>query len=246
MGRGLFAAAMAALLVGCGSSGTKVDKGGVTSIKSVALVAFSVPRIVAEEAGGGSLAGISAAVATFKSGGMRGNGAEVAREAAGGFVDEMNKDGTLRFVAVSQVVANGDFKSMVSLYDQSRGQGSQKAAYEGLPVIVLTPSTAQSDFAARAAKALGVDGVVMVDVNRLNYFLYTGAMGSGQAKARGAALFKLFNSSGRAVWESGAVVYTEASGAMVAGGINPAAAPILNRDIGTTIAKDLLKTYRGG
>lgn len=245
MFRIVLAAALAGLVAGCGSSATKVDKGGVTSIKSVALVAFSVPRIVAEEAGGGSLAGISAAVATIRGGGMRGNGAEVAREAAGGFVDEMNKDGTLRFVATSQVVASGDFKSLAGTYDQSKGQGNQKAAYEGLPVIVLTPSMAQSDFAARAAKALGVDGVVLVDINKLNYFLYTGAMGSGQAKARGSALFKLFDRNGRAVWESGAVVYTEASGGMVAGGISPAAAPVLNRDIGTTIAKDLLKTYRG-
>lgn len=245
MVRGFLTAVLAAMLAACGSSGTKVDKGGVGSIKSVALVAFSVPRIVTEEAGGGSLAGISAAVATIRGGSVRGNGAEVARDAAGGFVDEMNKDGTLRFVAMSQVAASGDFKNLVSMYDQSKGQGNQKAAFEGLPVIVLTPSMAKSDFAARAAKALGVDGVVMVDINRLNYFLYTGAMGSGQAKARGAGLFKVFDSSGRAVWESGAVVYTEASGAMVAGGINPAAAPILNRDIGSTIAKDLLKTYRG-
>lgn len=238
---------LAVLLVGCGSPGFKADKGSVASINSVALVAFSVPRIVAEEAGGGTLAGISAMVSTVKSGGMRGNGADVARDAAAGFVEEMGKLGTMRFVTIEQVVASGEFKSLVTRFDQSRaGQGAQKSAREGLPVIVLPPSMTQSDFAAAAAKALGVDGVVMVDINRLNYFLYTGAMGSGQAKAKGSALFKLFDRNGRAVWEAGAVVYTEASGAMVAGGINPAAAPILNKDIGTTIAKDLIKTYHGG
>jgi len=249
--RGLIFTALAVLLAGCGGTGFRADKGSVASINSVALVAFSVPNIVAEEAGGGALSGVTAMVSTLSKaasgGGLRGNGAEVAQQAAAGLTEELSKQSNLRFVAMSQVLASGEFKSLVGQYDQSRaGHGSSKSSSPGLPVIVLTPSMPQSDFAAQAAKALGVDGVVMVDVSRLNYFLYTGAMGSGQAKAKGAALFKVFDRTGRAVWESGAVVYTEESAAMLAGGLNPAAAPALNKDVGTTIAKDLLKTYRSG
>ena len=92
---------------------------------------------------------------------------------------------------------------------------------------------AQSDFAARAAKALGVDGVVMVDINRLNYFLYTGAMGSGRQRRAALACSRYSTAAAARCGNRARVVYTEASGAMVAGGINPAAAPILNRDIGT-------------
>lgn len=248
----LLCAALAALLAGCGSSGGhKADKGRVDSIKSVAVVAFSVPNMVAEEAGSGPLAGLTAMVSLGKqamskdSAPVRGNGDKVAVDAVAGFVEELTKQTELRFIAMDSVIGNAEFKSMVQAADQSTGKGINHAAVPGLPVIVLSRAAERSDFAARSAKALGVDGVVMVDVNTLNYFLYTGTAGTGQAKAKGSALFKLFDRDGQPVWESSAVVWSEASAGMMAGMVDPTAAPALHRDIGVTLVKDLMKTYRG-
>jgi hypothetical protein len=247
----LLCAALAALLVGCGSSGGhKADKDRVASIKSVAVVAFSVPRVVAEEAGSGPLGGLTALVSLGKeavgkgSGAVRGNGDKVAADAVAGFVDELAKQTDMRFMAMDSVVGNAEFKAMVQANDQSTGKGINHAAVPGLPVVVLSRSAERSDFAARAAKALGVDGVVMVDINELNYFLYTGTVGTGQAKAKGSALFKLFDREGQPVWESAAVVFSDASAVMVAGAVDPTSAPRLHRDIGATLVKDLMKTYR--
>ena len=112
------------------------------------------------------------------------------------------------------------------------------------PAIALAPDGKSSEYAAKAAKALGVDGVMMVDINKMEYFLYTGAAGSGQAKAQGNAGFKLYDRNGNPVWESAAVVQTAASAAMVAGALNPAQAPSLHKSIGADIATDLLKRYK--
>lgn len=244
-------AALAASLVGCGGmGGHKADKSRVEGIKSVAVVAFTVPGVVAEKADSGALAGITALVSLGKEamdkgdGAVRGNGDKVAAEAAAGFAEEMSKQTGMRFMSMDNVTGNAAFKGMVAANDQSTNKGINRAAAPGLPVIVLSRSAERSDFAASAAKALGVDGVVMVDVNELYYFLYTGTMGTGQAKAKGSALFKLFDRDGQPVWESTAVVFSDASAAMVAGALNPTAAPALHKDIGATLVKDLMKTYR--
>ena len=122
MVRGLLTAVLAAMVARLRQLGNQGrQRGSVTSIKSVALVASRCRRIVTEEAGGGSLAGISAAVATIKAAACAATAPRWRATAAGGFVDEMNKDGTLRFVAISQVVASGDFKALVGTYDQTEG-----------------------------------------------------------------------------------------------------------------------------
>jgi hypothetical protein len=157
----------------------------------------------------------------------------------------MEKAGKLHFVSMDQVVSNAEFRKLKEAADQSgKGQGVSRSSAAGLPAIVLTRNAERSEFAAQSARALGVDGVVLVDVNELYYFLYTGAAGSGQAKARGSALFKLFDKNGQPVWEAPVVVYSDDSAGMVSGAINPAAAPALHRSIGSTMAADILKNAK--
>jgi hypothetical protein len=237
-----------ALLSGCASQAVKVDQSGVESIRQVALVAFTVPAHVAEKAGSGSMAGLSAAMSFVRQaarGKPRGNGEEVAADAAAGFIAAMEGGSKLKFVDMGRVASSPEFERIKSAHDQAgKGQGASRSAYAGLPVVVLTRSAEQSEFAAQAASALGVDGVVMVDVNDLHYFLYTGVAGSGEAKARGSALFKLFDKSGRAVWEAPAVVYSQASAGMVNGALIPGGAPALHRSVGASMAEDVLKSRR--
>jgi len=219
-------------------------KPGIGGIKSAALVAFSVPRNVAE-ASAGALSGLSA-LNRLASGGMKGNGPEVARDAMAGFIEQMNQ-GRFELVSMDRVLGNEKFKALAAAHDQSKkGAGNTKSSFAGLPVIVLSKTMEQSAFAADAAKAIGVDGVVLVDVTTLNYVMWTGAMGSGTAKARGVSLFKLYDREGRAVWETTAAALTETTGAMVGGALNPSAAPLLHKDIGVTMAKDLQKNYPAG
>lgn len=230
----------------CSSSEFSADPAKVNAIKTVAVVSFAVPAYVTEEEGSGGLGGITALVgaATKLAKGEEklGNGQEVARDAVAGFVEKMSSAGRWDIQSPSAVAANAEVKAMAATYDQS--VKDRKTGLEGTPAILLAMDGRRNEYAAKAAAALGVDGVMMLDANEMEYFLYTGAMGTGQAKARGRGIFKLYDRDGNPVWESGTVVNsTDASAAMVSGGVNPSAAPELHKSLGEAFAADLLKRY---
>ena len=231
----------------CSSVDFNADTARITAIKSVAVVSFTVPEIVAEESGSGGLGGLSAligAVKSLASGDKEnlGNGREVAKDAVAGFIEKMSSTGRWEFLPTSEVTANSSIKSMVSQYDQSDKQ--VVTSFEGTPAVSLELNGKRSEFAAKAASALGVDGVMMVDFNRMEYSLYTGVAGNGQAKAKGNAGFKLYDRDGNPVWESFESVLSEASATMISGAIIPAQAPNLHRSMGTGLATNVLKTYQ--
>lgn len=234
-----------AILAGCASSEFAADTARVDAIQTVAVVGFTVPEYVMEEDSGGALAGASALLSLgkkiAKGEKVEGNGEEVAEAAVRGFVEKMQSSGNMKFQAMSQVTANPEFMALKDKYGAAANVPSRGAP--GLPVIVLKTKAERSEFAGEAARALGVDGVIIVYVRELQYALYTGVMGNGSAKAEGAALFKLYDRDGNAVWQSGSVVRSDASATMIAGAIMPQQAPALHKDIGATIAADLLKTY---
>ena len=230
----------------CSSSEFSADPAKVNAIKSVAVVSFAVPAFVTEEEDSGGLSGITALVgaATKLAKGEEnlGNGQAVAKDAVAGFVEKMSTAGRWDIKSPSEVAANAEIKAMAATYDQSIKD--RKIGLEGTPAIRLEMDGKRNEYAAKAAAALGVDGVMMLDANEMEYFLYTGALGTGQAKARGRGIFKLYDRDGNPVWESGTVVNeTEASAAMAAGGVNPTAAPGLHKSLGEAFATDLLKRY---
>jgi hypothetical protein len=242
------AAIVAALFAisACSSSEFSADPTKVNAIKTVAVVSFAVPAFVTEEEGSGGLGGITALVgATTKlAKGEKdlGNGQAVAKDAVAGFVEKMSTAGRWDIKSPSAVAANADIKAMVATYDQSIKD--KKTGLEGTPAIRLAMDGKRNEYAAKAAAALGVDGVMMLDANEMEYYLYTGALGTGQAKARGRGIFKLYDRDGNPVWESGTVINaTEASAAMAAGGVNPSAAPELHKSVGEAFAADVLKRY---
>jgi len=231
-------------LAGCSGVGFRADTGGVEAINSVAIVSFVVPEFVMEKAESGGLSGVTALISVGKkvASGEKatGNGQQVAQTAAEGFAQTMAQDTKKTFVPMATVTGNAQFQALATEYGKT---GTKYMAAPGLPVILLEMKTKHSDFAAKAAKALGVDGVVIVFTRELEYALYTGAMGTGEAKAEGSGLFIMFDRDGNAVWESGTVVRSEASAAMVAGALDPRKAETLHKDIGATMAKDLWATY---
>lgn len=234
-----------AILAGCASSEFAADTARVDAIQTVAVVAFTVPEYVTEEESGGSLAGAMALMSLgkqlAKGEKVEGNGEEVAEAAVRGFVEKMQSSGNMKFQAMNQVTANPEFMALKKKYEAAANVPSMGAP--GLPVIVLEQKATRSNFAGEAARALDVDGVIIVYVRKLEYALYTGISGNGQAKAEGSALFKLYDRDGNAVWQSGSVVRSEASAAMVAGAINPKQAPALHKDIGAMIAANVLRIY---
>lgn len=239
---------VAALLAvsACSSSEFSADPAKVNAIKTVAVVSFAVPAFVTEEESSGGLGGLTALVgaATKVAKGEKnlGNGQEVARDATDGFIEKMSTAGRWEIMSRSSVVTHPQVKALAPAYDQSIKD--RKTGLEGTAVIRLEMDGKPSEYAARVAAALGVDGVMMLDANEMEYYLYTGALGTGQAKARGRGIFKLYDREGNPVWESGTVVNaTEASAAMAAGGVNPGAAPGLHKSMGEAFATDLLKRY---
>jgi hypothetical protein len=233
-------------LAGCATSTSefRAEPARVATIRSVAVVAFTVPEYVVEK----DPSQLASFMALFKmtkqivnNEKVTGNGQAVAQEALAGFIETMAKEGKLQFLSMNQVVGNTSFNALRDTYGQ-KPNGS-KATLPGLPIINVDAEMPRSEFAALAAKALGVDGVIFVDAHELNYQLYTGTAGTGDARAYIRALFKLFDKNGGAVWESGVVARSEGNAAMVAGAINPLQAATLNRSIGATIASELQKTY---
>jgi len=228
------------------SSEFSADPAKVNQIKTVAVVSFAVPAFVTEEEGSGGLGGITALVGATtklaKGEENLGNGQEVARDAVDGFIAKMSSAGRWDIKPRNEVAGNAEIKAMAATYDQSIKD--KKVGLEGTPAIQLQMDGKPNEYAAKAAAALGVDGVMMLDANEMEYYLYTGALGTGQAKARGRGIFKLYDRNGMPVWESGTVVNeTEASAAMAGGGVNPSAAPGLHKSIGEAFAADLLKRY---
>lgn len=242
-----FAALAVAMLFfsGCSSMEFTADTEKVKTIKSVAIVSFTVPAFVTEEADSGMLGGLTALVGAVTSLASDeeelGNGLEVASEVVPGFIEQMSSKGRWNILPMDKVVGNASIQSMVAEYDDS--VKDRTIGLEGTPAIPLEMGGGKSEYAAKAAKALGVDGVMMVGVNRMEYFLYTGTVGTGQAKAKGAGIFVLYDRAGNPVWESGMVVQSEASAAMVAGALNPLEAPKLHRSVGSELASDLLQRY---
>lgn len=241
--------ALAAILLslnGCSSMEFAADTAKVKTIKSVAIVSFKVPAFVTEEADSGMLGGLTALVGAVTSLASDeeelGNGREVARDAVPGFIEQMSSKGRWNILPMDKVISNASIQSMVDEYDDSIKDST--IGLEGTPVIPLEMGSGKSEYAAKAAKALGVDGVMMVDFHTMEYALYTGVSGNGQAKAKGNASFVLYDRNGSPVWESASpVVWSETSAAMVAGAINPLQSVNLHKSIGEALAAEVLKVY---
>ncbi|MDH5354168.1 MAG: hypothetical protein OEY09_06955 [Gammaproteobacteria bacterium] len=231
---------------GCSSVEFTADSEKVKTIKSVAVVSFKVPAFVTEEADSGMLGGLTALVGAVTSLASDeeelGNGREVASDAVPGFIEQMSSKGRWNILPMDKVTGNADIQSMVDEYDDS--VKDRTTGLEGTPAIPLELGGGKSEYAAKAAQALGVDGVMMVDFHTMEYSLYTGMSGNGQAKAKGNASFVLYDRNGSPVWESASpVVWSETSAAMVAGAINPLQSVNLHKSIGEALAADVLKIY---
>ncbi|MDH3230495.1 MAG: hypothetical protein OEN55_11945 [Alphaproteobacteria bacterium] len=242
------AALIAVLLAagGCGSKDFKADPSGVNGIRTVAVVAFAVPKYITEDHGGsnyGGLSGLAQTITKYSTGGETlGNGKAAAGETAEGFIAAMERSGRWRIVPLADVTRNDEIRGLARLYDQN--MNGRMAGPDGLPVIRLRMDSKPSEFAHRAAFVLDVDGVMMLDASDMSYVRHASVAGSGVAKARAMGTFTLYDRDGNPVWESRmAVGKTEASAPMIAGVVVRSKTPELHRSVGEGFAADLLKRY---
>lgn len=241
---GVVLLSMALLLLNACSKAFNAEPEKVNAIKSVAVVSFTVPAFVAEEEGG-LLSGLSAMaelVSDLVSGEERlGNGEQVANQAVVGFIEGMSESGRWNIVPANKVSSNETINAMVKTHGVD--DVKSRMSMTGTPAIDLELGGGKSEYAAKAARALGVDGVMILSAYEMSYFLYTGTASTGQAKAKASGVFTFYDKQGNSIWESGAVTWTDDSAAMVAGAIDPSAADGLHKSIGKGFAKDILKTY---
>jgi len=243
------------MLTGCGSVGVRADRAKVDSIHTVAVVGFAVPHKV--ELGEGSKSKVGGAMSLIK--GMvkndgnilkaanEGNGAQVAPVTFAGFTEEMAKGSPMKFMSTEDVVANEKFAALLASYDESEEFKLTKNGVAGLPVIQLEVGTEKLEFAQKAAAALGVDGVIVVDFWSMEYDMDTGISGgvysAGSAKVKAQALYNLFDKTGQSVWASPAYAKPDVTAGMAGDEIKGDSTE-LHKSAGTEIAAVVKKDYQ--
>lgn len=231
-------------LTACGGREMVVEPEKINSINKVAIISFTVPFSVGEKPEGmlsGVMAGIEVVTDLVTGEEKQGNGEEVANETVVGFVDGMQGFAGWEIIPVEEVQANSAINGMVKTYGEENAD--LKASMTGTPAIITGPDTDHSEFAAAAARALRVDGVIIVYVSDMAYSLFTGVSGTGEAKGEAKAFVTLYDRQGNYAWESYASIVSDESAAMVAGALNPAAAPRLHRSVGQDIAEEITSNY---
>jgi len=229
-----------ALIAGCASTAMyRADRAKVESIKTVAVAGFAVPWRVGVDKESNN----PSTLPPFMRKKYQGNGEQVAPVVLSGLIEGMSKAPNMKLMSAEEVTGNTQFAALMAEYDQSKDIEFKKRGAAGIPLIPLEHGTEKMEFAQKAAAALGVDGVILVDFSALYYDLYTGAMGSGQAKGKATALFNLFDKTGQSVWEADSRVITEQSAGM-AMGVLTNNADGLQKDAGIQVAADILKVYQ--
>jgi len=238
--RGGIVALCLVMFSGCSSTPPyRADRAKVDSINTVAVVGFAVPWRVGVDKESNN----PSTLPSFMRKKNQSNGEQVAPVVLAGFIEGMSKAPSMKLMSSEEVAANAQFSALAAEYDQSKKLEYNKSGAAGIPLIPLGHGTDKMEFAQKAATALGVDGVILLDFSALYYDLYTGAMGSGQAKARATALFNLFDKTGQSVWEADSLVVTEQSAGMALGVLTNNADG-LQKDAGVQVAADILKVYK--
>jgi len=227
-----------AMLGGCAGNMYRADRAKVESINTVAVVGFAIPWRIAE----GKASSLPSQLPSFLRK-DKGNGEQVAPIVMAGFIEGMSKNPRLKITPTKDVTGNAAFTALLAQYDQSKDLEYNKSGAAGIPLVPLKHGTEKMEFAQKAAAALGVDGVILVDFSELYYDLYIGTLGSGQAKARATARFNLFDKTGQSVWEADSLVITDESAGMVLG-VLASNADGLQKDAGSKVAADILKVYQ--
>jgi len=244
-----------AMLAGCGSVGVRADRAKVDAINTVAVVGFAVPHKVAlpsasqSEIGGsiGFIKGMVKNKGNVIKAANEGNGAQVAPATFAGFTEEMAKDSRMKFMPTAEVTANKNFAALLASYDESEKHSMTKNGVAGLPVIQLKAGAEKLEFAQKAAEALGVDGVILVDFYSMGYAMHAGKSGglysAGAVKVEAHALYNMFDKNGQSVWASSAFARPDVI-AGLAGDEVKGDPTELHKSAGTEIAAVVKKDYQ--
>lgn len=242
-----------AMLTGCSSMGVRADRAKVDAIQTVAVVGFAVPHKVAlqeESKIGGKISFIKNIVknnGNVLEAANVSNGAKVAPATFAGFNEEMAKGSRMKFMSVGEVAANKKFAALLANYDESAKFSTTKNGMAGLPVIQLKVGTEKLEFAQKAAEALGVDGVIVIDFWSMKYKVVSGFSGgmytAGDAKVESNATYNMFDKNGQSVWASSAYASSDITAKLEADEIQGDPTE-LHKNAGATIAVALKKGYQ--
>lgn len=245
-----------AMLTGCGSTGgVRADRAKVSGIQTVAVIGFAVPHNVtlpAEDkssigSGIGFLKNLVKDKGNLNKAAKEGNGAQIAPAALAGFTEEMAKGSRMKFMSTEEVVSNANYSALLASYDESKKLEGRKNGVTGLAVIQLEKDTDKLEFAQKAAATLGVDGVILVDVWKMNYEMYSGIGGgmfaAGSAQVVSNSTYQLFDKNGQSVWADQVFARSNVR-AGIAGDEIQGDPTKLYTDAGTTIAAALKDDYQ--
>ena len=243
-----------AMLTGCGSMGMRADRAKVDAIQTVAVVGFAVPHKVEsnEKSSVGSKIGFIKNMVkndgNILKAAQESNGAQVATAAFAGFSEEMARDSRMKLMPAEEVVANEKFAALLANYDESEKFKATKNGVPGLAVIQLEMGTEKLEFAQKAAEALGVDGVIVIDFYSMAYDRIsgggaTGIYTAGQAKVKEYALYNLFDRNGQSVWASPSYALSNVT-AGIAGDAIEGDPTELHKDAGAQMAAVVKKDYQ--
>jgi len=232
--------------VSCASlmPGKNFDPVKISSIKSVAVVSFTVPKVVND--GGGFMNDLNALIGladTVVSGGEnKGSSRQIANKASASFIEGLSASGHWNVLSVKKVLTNAEFKSLVEDADKKY----VKVSMDGTPVVRLRLDGKSSEFASQAAKALGVDGVMMLAADKISYVIDEGerSIGTGVAKMRLNGVFKLYDKDGNSLWESEITARTDETISMVAGSVNTSEVSRISKSLGRALANEMLEKYK--
>ena len=196
-------------------SNTKTERADILSIKSVAVVSFTVSAVM--ETGSGLMndlhALISLAGAVVSDDENKSSNQQLANGSAAGFSEAMSASGHWHVLSVKKVSTNTEIKSLT----ENAEKRYEKVSMDGTPAVRLRLDGKPSEYAEQAAKALGVDGVMMLAANDMSYFLDEGehAIGTGVAKVKFNGVFKLYDKEGNSVWETEITARSDETASMV-------------------------------
>jgi hypothetical protein len=219
----------------------KFDPVKISSIKSVAVVSFTVPTVVGTK-GSGLMNDLNALIDLTVAVVSDSNGQQIANGATASFIETMSASGHWHILSVKKVSTNAEIKSLTANTENNYVMVSM----DGTPAVRLRMDGKPSEYATQSAKALGVDGVMMLAADDMSYFLDEGekAIGTGAAKLSYTGVFKLYDKNGNSRWETEIIARSDDTVLMVAGSVTISEAYKLGKSLGHALATEVLSRYK--
>ena len=159
------------------------------------------------------------------------------------FVETFSQQHPIELLPHDAVISNAAFRAIA---EEHFSEGYERTSLAGLKTIYFHDDEPAEDFAVEAAEALGVDGVILVDVYDMAFVMKQWRVGAGDSQGVASGLFQMYNRDGEVVWQSLFGATTPETAVMVMGTLTPEAMANLSGATGKRIAERIVEEYRAG